>query len=52
MAAYDEGMKNLIAMKYDSDDARMWVLGIIEKIFQEFAEELVPDYGNRKLEEY
>ena len=51
-SAYEDGVAKLIDMKYDSDAARMWVLGIIEKIFQEFANERVPDYGNRKLEEY
>jgi hypothetical protein len=51
-SAYEEGIAKLIDMKYDSDDARVWVLGTIEKIFQEFAKELVPDYRVRKLEEY
>ena len=51
-AAYNKGMENLIDIKYDSDHASMWVLGTIEKIFQEFANERVPDYGNQKLEEY
>jgi hypothetical protein len=51
-SAFEEGVAKLIDMKYDSDDARVWVLGTIEKIFQEFAEELVPDYRVRKLEEY